>query len=87
MFYPEIINRYIGVLKENSIFLQPTPSPDYPFLEEHLYWMLLELLDNPEQSLTKKHRWLGFVQGVMAYKGYLDVQEERDLTRGIFLGK
>lgn len=53
----------------------------------HLMWMLCELLENRDQSETKKHRWLGFIQGVMICKGYLTVTEERELTRPILNGK
>ena len=52
----------------------------------HLMWMLQELLDNEEQSLTKKHRWMGCVQGIMIAKGYINVPEERELTRDILNG-
>lgn len=52
----------------------------------HLLWMIKELRSNKSQSATKKHRWLGFLQGVMTAKGYLNVLEERELTRSIFNG-
>lgn len=32
----------------------------------------------------KMHRWLGFVQGVLAAKGAISVDEERAYTRTIF---
>lgn len=86
MFYPDIVCRYICVLKDKSMWLEPEPTPGHPFDDSHLYWMLNELLYNKEQSTTKKHRWLGFIQGVMAVKGYIEVNEERDLTRPYFRG-
>jgi hypothetical protein len=52
----------------------------------HLLWMLHELLLNKEQSITKKHRWLGYVQGVMIAKKYMTVLQERELTRNILNG-
>ncbi|BBA65589.1 hypothetical protein [Xanthomonas phage XacN1] len=32
----------------------------------------------------KMHRWLGFVQGVLAARGAISVDEERNYTRPIF---
>lgn len=32
----------------------------------------------------KMNRWLGFVQGVLAARGAIDVDTERDVTRHIF---
>lgn len=52
----------------------------------HLLWMLQELIHNKEQSETKKHRWLGFIQGVIISKGYSTVTEERLMTRDILNG-
>lgn len=53
----------------------------------HLRWMLGELDRNCEQSLTKKHRWLGYIQGLLVAYGYTTVDRERDYTREIFRGK
>lgn len=54
--------------------------------DRHLLWMLYQIKFNDDQSLTKKHRWLGFIQGVMVMKGYITVSDERDQTRDIFNG-
>lgn len=54
--------------------------------DRHLLWMLYQIKFNDDQSLTKKHRWLGFIQGVMIMKGYITVSDERDQTRDIFNG-
>ena len=32
----------------------------------------------------KLGRWVGFIQGVMVMRGWIDVEEERDRTRPIF---
>ncbi len=37
-----------------------------------------------EIPLDKLGRWTGYIQGVMAARGWLDVQAERDRTRPIF---
>ena len=49
--------------------------------------MLNHLILNNSQSETKKHRWLGNIQGIMTVKGYINVLEERELTRNIFKGE
>ena len=54
--------------------------------DSHLAWMLTEL-SNPDMSETKKHRWLGYIQGVMATKTHIVVNDERDATRDVFKGK
>lgn len=53
----------------------------------HLKWMLNEIADNPNQSLTKKHRWFGYVQGLLIVYGFTSVQRERDYTRHFFNGQ
>ena len=52
----------------------------------HLLWMLDQIQNNVEQSITKKHRWLGYIQGVMTVKSYITVLEEREFTRSILNG-
>lgn len=53
----------------------------------HLLWMLDQIEYNTEQSETKKHRWLGYIQGVLVCKGSFTVLEERNYTRNILDGK
>lgn len=79
-FYPDIIDRYLGYLKNVPAFGEDKLS------SSHLIWMLESLRDNTEMSLTKKHRWLGYVQGIMTAVGLITVDEERDNTREIFRG-
>ena len=50
---------------------------------DHLRWML-EQIHAGKVGGTKAHRWLGFVQGVLAARGQLDVDAERDRTRPFF---
>jgi hypothetical protein len=51
----------------------------------HLRWMCIYLLQNIDtMNLDKAARWVGFIQGVMAANGVLDVTTERDRTRPIF---
>lgn len=52
---------------------------------EHLRWMCAEILRNIRTfPVDKIGRWVGFIQGVMACNGALDVDAERDRTRPIF---
>lgn len=80
-FYNELRERYFSILD-----VEAHNNPNDPTSNEHLAWMLLEL-GSSEMSETKKHRWLGYIQGCMVMKNLITVQEERDLTRGIFNGK
>lgn len=51
----------------------------------HLEWMCREILrDILIMPLDKMGRWVGFIQGVMAANGVLDVDAERDRTRPLF---
>lgn len=80
-FYPPLCKRYRDLLNA-----EPKEDPDNPMHEGHLAWMLQELqLRRMEQ--TKKHRWLGYIQGIMVSKGLISVQEEREATREIFNGQ
>ncbi len=50
---------------------------------ENLRWMLHRVMDEINVfPLDKIGRWIGFVQGVLALSGNLDVDEERNRTRG-----
>lgn len=52
---------------------------------EHLRWMCKHLLKNIETfPVDKTGRWIGFIQGVLACRGLLDVDEERARTRPLF---
>lgn len=80
-FYPELRQRYYDILNTT-----PEANSELPTADSHLAWMLTEL-SKDDMSETKKHRWLGYIQGCMTMKGYLVVNEERDATRAIFNGK
>lgn len=60
---------------------------DYAELE-HLLWMISEIEDvSNHMSLTKRHRWLGYVQTVLIFVyDYSDVETERYATRDILKG-
>ena len=76
-FFPLSVSS--GVYKSKNI---PDGSTDV----NHLLWMLYELNTNTEMSLTKKHRWLGFIQGCLIKDGIIDLKAERNRTRDILKG-
>lgn len=80
-FYPELCTRYLELLQDSPPLTGDKTNSD------HLMWMLEELQAPSGMSLTKRHRWLGYVQGVMVAGGLLNVDVERDITRGIFKGE
>lgn len=53
----------------------------------HLRWMLEQIKKPNVMSDTKKHRWLGYIQGVMVSMYGLDVSQERNRTRPWFNGE
>lgn len=87
----KLVFRYqeILLLKIDHIdgsILDPKPLENDETNDLHLLWMLLEILVNEDQSDTKKHRWLGYIQGVMVMKGYITVMDEWDATRDVLNG-
>lgn len=80
-FYDDLRQRYFDLLN-----CTPIENPNEPLNDTHLAWMLTKLSDDT-MSETKKHRWLGYIQGCMAYRGFITVNEERDNTREVFKGK
>lgn len=89
----EILKRYKQILKQEisaaypGIILAIKPMPGQETHDVHLLWMIREIKENRHQTLTKKHRWLGYIQGIMTSKGYITVTEERSLTRDILNGR
>lgn len=78
-FFPVLIERYKTMAEGLHL-----PYPD--MTGSHLIWMLEELASNEEQSDTKKHRWLGYIQGILIANGLTTVADEREFTRKIFNG-
>lgn len=85
----ELLDKYekdcISLLPPNSVLSIEQKSGDETN-PVHLIWMLQQIKDNPEMSQTKRHRWLGYIQGVLVMKGVFSVEEEREYTRPIFNG-
>lgn len=78
-FYPEILRRYVSILGCDKYY----QKPDDPCSNEHLLWMIIELdrSDIPDET---KHRWLGYIQGVMISRNLTTLETERNLTRPYF---
>jgi len=49
----------------------------------HLQWMCNQVADGKDWSVTKMHRWIGYVQGVLVTRKYSTVQTERDDYRRV----
>lgn len=65
----------------------PPPPPDEVLRTNyhHLRWMMQQVQDHcGVWPLDKLGRWVGFVHGVLASRGKLDVEAERVRTRPIF---
>lgn len=50
---------------------------------QNLAWMCRTAIHEP-MSIDKASRWLGFVQGVLAARNIIDVDDERDYSRRLF---
>lgn len=53
----------------------------------HLLRMIREIATDDTMPIDKVARWTGFIQGVLATRGVISVDEERDRTRRIFTGE
>jgi hypothetical protein len=61
------------------------PSVSKETSSENLIWMMKHCLENIDVfPIDKIGRWVGFVQGVLAGSGHLDVIKERERTRPFF---
>ena len=85
----ELLDKYkkdcISLLPPNSV-LSIEQKPGDETNPIHLIWMLQQIKDDSEMSQTKRHRWLGYIQGVLVMRGVFSVEEEREYTRPIFNG-
>lgn len=54
---------------------------------DHLILMLNEVRYNDKQSVTCKHRWIGWVQSILdAVYDVTDVDREREFSRNVLQG-
>lgn len=80
-FYNELRQRYLDILGTKAVC-----NPEHPTSHHHLAWMLTAM-GSDEMSETKKHRWLGYIQGCMVSQNLINVEDERNSTRSVFNGK
>ena len=79
-----ILNATRHVLEDKRLMLEGVEdSSEGPTSKDHLLWMIDQCL-NQEMSEDKASRWLGFIQGVMCARGWLDMEVERAATRTLF---
>lgn len=71
----------------HTLNVYPKQNKEGSTEHSHLLWMLNQILENEDQSITKKHRWLGFIQGCMVCDGLLSIENERNETRSLLNGK
>jgi hypothetical protein len=69
--------------------LEQNPVADDGVAEHATYAYALRMVETAQKELgvwpvDKTSRWVGYVQGIMAVRGLLDVQAERDRTRPFF---
>ena len=85
----ELLNRYrykcIQLLPPNAI-LEIKQEVGNETSPQHLIWMLQQIQSDDSMSSTKRHRWLGYIQGILVSKQSFSVQDEREYTRDIFNG-
>lgn len=76
----QLFNRYYGkALILDDIDWVGVPESCLP---SKLRGLLVEAITNgAKYPLDKLHRWLGFIQGVLAMKGVICVEAERNFTR------
>ena len=72
------------ILEDKRVLLNAVDdTSDGPTSKDHLLWMIDQCLQQ-EMSEDKISRWLGFIQGVMCARGWLDMEHERTITRTLF---
>lgn len=76
----------IELTKRYKTILEPIVDIDShldKISNKNLLWMC-ERIINDDMPDDKLSRWIGFIQGVMAVKGYISVDEERYFSRPLF---
>lgn len=83
----DLCTRYEKLIHDKKPDLVPKYMEGSELKLSHILWMIEQIKNDSKQSDTKKHRWIGFIQGVLTSHGLTDVVSERDATRGILNGK
>ena len=74
---------YAGLLKERLHEIKDTLPPEFTTSVHHLIWMCKQIIEHTgyvpkEWSITKLHRWIGYIQGVMTARAFTTVEQERN---------
>lgn len=78
-----LFERYQRLAQDPSVPANPGAAPGTEM--EQVAWLCATALEHLyDHPLDKLNRWLGFVQGVLAVNGSIDVTIERDRTRPLF---
>ncbi|AMO44266.1 hypothetical protein vBRpoSV10_213 [Ruegeria phage vB_RpoS-V10] len=77
-----LARRYIAVIAERH----PDPFKGNKQMDHaHLTWMCEVIMNHHDLwPADKVGRWIGFVQGVLAAQGLIDINVERDFSRPLF---
>ncbi len=78
----EIFRRYLALIESEGA--DPN-SEDERLSLKNLRWICTEAIEKGRYlPIDKISRWLGFIQGCLAARQIIDVDEERDFTRPLF---
>lgn len=76
--------QYASLLKERLWEFRATDTEPFDSNTgvRHLIWMCEQVVEHTgyvprEWSITKLHRWIGYIQGVMTARGFTTVERER----------
>lgn len=76
---PELTEPLLQLVRSSDEATNPPPRTSLANLD----FLLTRMVSDETLPIDKTQRWLGFVQGVLAARGILDVDAERDRTREI----
>lgn len=82
----DLCNRYEKIIIDNYPGASPKCIEGNEVDACHILWMIEMVRNNTKQSITKKHRWIGYIQGILSANSLIDVLKERDITRSILNG-
>lgn len=79
-FLPAIVSPLLDMVRK----AEEAENPPHRTSLRNLEFLLERILADEEMPEDKANRWIGFVQGVLAARGILNVDAERNATRQVF---
>jgi len=70
----DMFRRYNGIMQKKK----------YRGHDGRLTLMAIHAISHPEYPVDKLNRWLGFIQGVLYAEGFIDLEEEREVSRKLY---